>query len=140
MNPTPATPAEYVAEYFPENSADRLIAFREALAGNTPNPPSQGFVDDFGRRLAESDQSGRTVWITVDAATLLTYLDEELADGSEPDPEVEPELAAVAAVAPSVLRARVLDAVAVGVPITRIAEVAETSRPTIYKWIADAKS
>lgn len=136
MNAQPATPAEYVAEYFPENSADRLLHFRENLAV-APDP--QGLVDGFGKRIAETDQSRRTAWITTDAATLLAYLDEELADGSEPDPEVEPELAAVAAVAPSVLRARVLDAVKVGVPITRIAEVAETSRPTIYKWIAEAK-
>lgn len=137
MNATTATPSQFVAEYFPENSADRLIAFHEALAAAGDR---QAFVTEFARRQAQTDGLKLTAWLTTDAADLLAYLDEDLADDSEPDPEVEPELAAVAQVAPSVLRARVLEAVAVGVPITRIAAVAETSRPTIYKWIAEAKS
>lgn len=134
-----STPADYVAEYFPENTADRLIEFYE----NLQDAGDRGaFADEFARRYAQSDSQKRTAFITVDPNELEDYLCELLKDDSEPDPDVEPQLAAVARAAQTVedadnaLRAAVVEAHNVGEPISHIANAANVTRPTIYAWIA----
>lgn len=141
--PTPGTPAQYVAEYFTENSSDRLVAFRESLVTARER---QMFADRFAKTEALTDQTFPRAWFTVDADQLLAYLDAELADldEMEADPELEPELARVAELAAQAatigqaLREAVQEAVAVGVPISRVAKAANLTRPTVYKWAGKA--